>query len=197
MNRKEKIEYYKNFDYHTFINNPKVAAFIGKDYDYFKNLWAKDFEKTKGNALKVITSMHWTWLGLICGPIVWYSYRKMYKTAWGILGIFVAASFAVEFFDLQNSGGGYAGAYIVLAVLAKGYYFQHVVEFFNKNADLPQDQLNDLIAKEGGTSIMAPIVIFIIGVICMCSAEILGDLAAGHEISFFAEAETAPATYSE
>ena len=184
MDRRERMRYFENFDYPTFINNPKVAAFIGKDYDYFKNLWAKDFEKKNGNAQKVMACFHWTWLGVILGPVVWFSYRKMYKMAWLVIGLFSAITFVEVFFNLNAGSGGYFAANLVLALMAKNMYLMHTIEFFRQNADLPGHQLDDLVAAKGGTSVAAPFVMFIMFFACMIGAAVIGDLAAGNPISF-------------
>lgn len=184
MNRKEKIEYYNNFDYPTFINNPKVEAFIGKDYEYFKDLWAKDFVKKKGNALKVMTCFHWTWLGVILGPIVWFSYRKMYAVAWSLIALFATVSFLESYFDFEVGAGAFFGTNLALALLAQNHYFMYVVDFFRKNANLPGHQLDELIATKGGTSMVAPVVIFILTIFSIGISAILGNVAAGNTISF-------------
>lgn len=193
---REKIAYFQDFDYRTFINNPQVEAFIGKDYEHFKVLWTSDFEKKKGNALRVITSLHWTWLGVLAGPIVWFSYRKMYKLAWGLVGLFSAATFLEDFFGLHVGSGAYMGANLMLALMAKGYYFEHVVGFFHENKDASQAQMAELIATKGGTSTLAAVIMFVMGIICVIAASILGDLAAGHQISLFAEVQTTSVTTS-
>lgn len=184
MNRRERIRYFENFDYATFINNPKVAAFIGKDHEYFKDLWAKDFEKKNGNAQKVTTCFHWTWLGVILGPVVWFSYRKMYNMAWLVIALFSAITFVEVFFNVNVGSGGYFAANLVLALMAKNMYLMHTIEFFRKNADLPSDQRDDLIAVKGGTSVAAPFVMFVTFFACMIAAAVLADLVAGNPISF-------------
>ncbi len=190
MTRKERIDYFQNFDYATFINNPKVAAFIGKDYDYFKTLWAKDFEKKKGDALKVMTTMHWTWLGVVLGPVVWFSYRKMYKLAWVVIGLYAAVSFLETFFRFDLGSGGFLAANLILALMAKNYYFGHVVDFFRSRSDLSGAALENEIARHGGTNIWAPFVMFIAHIVLVMAASALGDIASGNPVSFMLTTES-------
>lgn len=177
MNRNEPAARFENFDYPTFINNPKVATFIGKDYEYFKALWAKDFKKKNSG---IMTRFHWTWLGIVLGPLVWFSYRKMYRMAWLIIGFSSAAVFLEIFFAPHiNAEVYYLILYFILPLMAQNIYLMHVIDFFHKNAHLPHHQLDDLIAIKGGTSIAAPFVMSVIFCVCLLAAVVFGTFMTG------------------
>ncbi len=184
MDRRERMRYFENFDYPTFINNPKVAAFIGKDYDYFKALWAKDIEKKKGDAQKIGNMFHWSWLAVLLTPIAWYGYRKMYIAAWSLIGLYTVLAFIDSYYSFDFGSGVYGGPLLGIALTVKSAYFMNVVGFFQKNEYLSGTALDEKIARKGGTSLLSMIAILLAFILFMVGAALLGDIASGKPVSF-------------
>jgi|GEM_PF-3105337 hypothetical protein len=190
MNFRERKEYYQNFDLPTFLMNPKVADFVGKDFGRFQEIWINDYKKTGHNVARMGLRYHWTWLGFILGPVVWYSHRKMYLMALGIIGIYMLVTFFEEYFNLGLGSVSFAATNIILALMAKSTYLQHIIDFFHRNREISGQQLDDLIASNGGTSKIAAFLFFAFSIMAIILASITGDIVAGHEISFLTSDQT-------
>jgi uncharacterized membrane protein (Fun14 family) len=134
-----------------------------------------------------ITGLGW---GFILGPVVWYSHRKMYLMALGIIGIYMLVTFFEEYFNLGLGSVSFAATNIILALMAKSTYLQHIIDFFHRNREISGQQLDDLIASNGGTSKIAAFLFFAFSIMAIILASITGDIVAGHEISFLTSDQT-------
>jgi len=151
-------ERYKDIDFESFINSPNVKAFIGKNYDYYKGIWTRDYEKKGRNILKISVAHHWNWLGFLAGLPVWYCYRKMYGMAAMLTALYCAPTVYEYYAEDPISPAAFLGVNLVLLLHSKGTYFVLVLDFFEKNKDLSQSELEEKIARKGSASTLAAII---------------------------------------
>lgn len=198
MNFRKRKADFENFDLPTFLMNPKVADFVGKDFDKFKEIWLKDYEKADRDFSRIGLRLHWTWLGVIIGPYVWFSYRRMGEMALATLLFFAGLEFIREYMDLGIDTIELAlfdifvyAVFVVFALLGKSLYLHHIIKFFGTNDHVSGMQLDELIEDFGRTSVTRAILFFIFSIMVLIAANIMGDITAGHEISFFADIKAA------
>ena len=167
-----------NFDFDAFINAPTVRAFIGKNYDYYKDIWAKDYAKKKSIA-GIMSSFHLNWLGLLAGPVSWFCYRKMYGVAIGITALYCVATLLEYYIGKPISSTAFVAANVILASMAKGYYFAHVRNFIEKNGTLSQTMFEQRIARDGGVSIPLAVGGFILSISAIIGCAAIGETIFG------------------
>lgn len=198
MSDQERKQYFEDFDLPTFLMNPKVADFVGKDFDKFKDIWLNDYEKADRNFSGIGMRLHWTWLGVIIGPCIWFTYRRMGELALATLLFFAGLEFIREYINLGIDTIESAvfdifafAVFVIFALWGKSLYLHHIIKFFRTNDHLSGPQLDELIEDFGRTSVTRAVLFFIFSVMVLIAANIMGDITAGREISFFADIKAA------
>jgi hypothetical protein len=168
----------KNFDFDAFINAPTVRAFIGKNYDHYKEIWGRDYAKKK-SVTGIISSFHLNWLGLLAGPVSWFSYRKMYGAAIGVTIVYCAATLVEYYYGKPFPTAGFVGVNVAIASMAKGQYFAHVMNFLEKNNTLSQAMFEQRIARDGGVSWPLAVAGFILSIAAIIGCAAIGEIVFG------------------
>lgn len=164
----------EDFDFTGFIHSALVRDFIGRNYEHFKTIWIRDFEKHK-NLRRMRNSMHWNSLAILASPAVWFCYRKMYLTTLGfIMGTIVIALIG------ESMGWGvasYLALPFIFGIMAKNMYFDHVLKFYLKYKDAPPDIQNTAIQKSGGVHLWAALLMA--AFVALCALMTLSTALAG------------------
>ncbi len=163
-------ERYKNFDFEAFINAPTVHAFIGKNYQHYKEIWSADYAKY-GKPERIMASMHFNLLALLMPP-AWFAYRKMWTVLLIWLGAICGLTVVAAVTGIDIPGGTWTGMNIVIALMSKGMYFDHVTKFFEANKNLPGPALDRAIERQGGTSAGMAILGTVFSVLVIIAVEI-------------------------
>jgi hypothetical protein len=161
---------YKNFNFEAFINAPTVQAFIGKNYQHYKEIWSADYTKY-GKPERMVASMHFNLLALLMPP-AWFAYRKMWKVLLIWLGAICGLTVVATVSGVDIPGGAWTGVNIVIALMSKGMYFDHVTKFFEANKNLPGPALDRAIERQGGTSAGMAILGTVFSVLVIIAVEI-------------------------
>ena len=173
-----KKEYLKTLDVPAFLERPEVAAFVGKNFDKYKELWLKDYAKTK-SALKMTNKLHWNW-GAFWLWFSWFSYRRMWGVVLSILGLLAVSSMAeAYYYQLYGKGfsaSTYTAPFIILSMMSKGLYFNHVATFFYKYSDVSPARMKELIEEQGGTSVRDCILGTVLSFVILIGAVYLGEI---------------------
>ena len=163
-------ERYRNFNFDAFINAPKVKDFIGNNYEHYRDLWTADYAK-HGKPERIMTSMHFNLLALLMPP-AWFGYRKMWVVLWSWLGLICGMTVLDEIFNADIPAASWTVANVVVAILCKGAYFDHVVKFFETNKNLPGPALERAIQRQGGTSVGMAFLACFISLIVILAVEV-------------------------
>lgn len=168
----------KNFDFDAFINAPTVRAFIGKNYDHYKDIWSADYAKKK-SLTGIITAWHLNWLGLLAGPVSWLAYRKMYAAAIGVTLVYCLATFVEFYLGKPFPTAAFVGVNVAVASIGKGQYFAHVMNFIEKNGTLSQAMFEQRIARDGGVSVPLAVAGFILSISAIIGCAAIGETIFG------------------
>lgn len=141
----------------SFIQHPAVAAYVGNNFDYYRDVWSRQFAKKKtiaamrGDILKgAFASFNLPALLLL---VPWSFYRKNVKPA-ALVGLVLFAVFSMQIITGMHPPGLF---YLVLIIgvgsMANAYYFDQVWEFVETNGKLGPEELKQLALAKGGTSV--------------------------------------------
>lgn len=148
---------YENLDLEIFLGLPDVQRFIGKNYEYYKNLWLGDYAKKK-SVIGVANTNHLNALAMLLNVPTWLGYRKMHAYALGFTALFCLVMVGEHFLGLRVPNGVYAILNLVVALRLKGLYFDWVVRQFYKHRDTERAVFDAFLGRQGGTSV--PLAIF-------------------------------------
>lgn len=146
---------YKDLDFNEFMKNEDVVAFIGKNFVHYRDIWEIDYGKSKGNLRKIVLARHVNALAmLVCVP-AWFGYRKMYAAAGGITALLCLATFLESWVKIPLPSSIFLVVNLLIATQTKGFYFDHVVRFFDRNKNTDRKTLEPLLIQKGGVSVGA------------------------------------------
>lgn len=133
-----------------------MQAFVGPNYPVYKRKW----EKTENNPGKTT----WHWPAFLIG-VAWMGYRKMYLASFIIIGVVCLITFFEYLFGVSDrlSNVISIGIGMGLGFSGNALYLWHVR---NKLAAIeavtPPDRLALEAARQGGTSVLAGIGMFLL-----------------------------------
>lgn len=145
-----------DYELQNFLNKDAVKAFIGKNYEHFREIWINDYAKNKSRG--IATARHLNWLALLAGPVTWFAYRKMYIMALTFTLCYCAATLFEYAISTPLPIAGFVGINVYFACVSKGMYYEHIRAFFSKNHNTSPNELEALITRHGGTSTIAAVV---------------------------------------
>ena len=138
----------------AFLEREDVKNFVGKNFEKFKATWLKGVEKNNGHGIP--SGFRWNTMAFL-SIFTWLAYRKMWKMYAIFLGCMSAMTifeiYAAFKWDYAAGSNIYIGSLVVLSGLSTNLYFTEVLNFFEKNKNVPADVLADKIKKEGGVSV--------------------------------------------
>lgn len=166
-----------NIDTVAFLEKEEVRKFVGKNFDKFKIKWLKGVKTKNGKGPP--QGFRWNTMAFL-SIFTWLSYRKM----WIMYAVFLSCmslatifeSYAVYKWNYKFSSTTYLGPLIVMGCLSTNLYFLHVANFFERNKDLPSDQLEAKIEKEGGASVGYAIAGTIFAIFAIMAAAVFGTI---------------------
>jgi hypothetical protein len=173
----EKQDYFKNLNVPAFLERPDVQAFIGPNFEKFKEKWLKDYAKSK-DAARMLVRHHWNLMAFLFWP-AWFAYRKMWKNllmfSGAFMAIFVLESVWVHGGHNPIPSAAYTGVHLVIGLMATNMYFMHVVNFFHDNAKTSPTEMNTLISEKGGTSWVLAVAGALVYLVAVIGVIILSD----------------------
>lgn len=161
----------------TGLTEDEIRAFVGKKADYYLDRWpgpGEQYARARG----------FNWAAFLLS-LLWMPYRKMYRVAWGMFGVFAACSVLEEFaiargLATEKSIEPVSRVVsiifsIVCGSFANGWYLAHVQRQVTKirQLDLEGDAYRAALARRGGTSFLA-----CFGTLCLYTVAIIGVLLA-------------------
>ncbi len=132
-------------DVQTFLDRDVVRSIIGKNYDFYRELWLQHEQQINGERAKIKVKGRWNWLAFIFIP-AWYGYRKMHSMFLGLLAAFSALIFYEIFYDTEilKSTSALFG---FLALYSRAMYLQIVVARVKAYDKLPNKERKEWYLK--------------------------------------------------
>lgn len=143
----------------------KRRIFVGDKYDYYARKWQESDAKGRS------TSFNW---GAFWGSMFWMAYRKMYLNASlylaGVTALGMVENAMLAGTRSTQRGGSCNCLYLIIGIIMATYANSMYRNFMEKKLrrieaeGLPPEQENDLILREGGTSVaglLAFVVLFL------------------------------------
>ena len=138
-------------DLEAFLNRDEVKLIIGKNYDFYKELWLQHEQKFKGERKKIQIEGRWNWLAILYIP-AWYGYRKLHSMYWVLLCMFSALFFYESYYNTELLKST-SGIFLVLALMSRSTYLQTIVARVKAYDKLPnKERKEQFLKKYGGES---------------------------------------------
>ena len=138
-------------DLERFLDREDIKQLIGKNYDLYRAVWVREFDKVVNKETRDRVKGSFNWLALISFPI-WAAYRKMYMYFFVYAGIMAAITFFEEYYLYTLPAGALLPVYIILAIMSRDLYLHHLVELDKKMDMLRDFKKEEFIKHHGGVS---------------------------------------------
>jgi hypothetical protein len=167
----------------TGLTQDEIRAFVGKKADYYLDRWpapGEQYARARG----------FNWAAFMLSAL-WMPYRRMYRVAWIMYGIFAAYLVLGEFAvargvaterSLEPLGRVVSIIFwIVCGAFANGWYLAHAQREVARIRllGLEGDAYHRALARRGGTSLLASL-----GTLCLFSMAIIAVLVATQLVLF-------------
>ncbi|MBL4805017.1 MAG: DUF2628 domain-containing protein [Alphaproteobacteria bacterium] len=166
-------------DLERFLDREDIKQLIGKNYDLYRAVWVREFDKVVNKETRDRVKGAFNWLALISFPI-WAAYRKMYMYFFVYAGIMAAITFFEEYYLYTLPAGALLPVYIILAIMSRDLYLHHLVELDKKMDMLRDFKKEEFIKHHGGVSKLYAWLALPAFIILMLVVMFAGSYAGGH-----------------
>lgn len=143
-------------DLTNLLDREDVKQLIGKNYDFYRELWLSNYESVvMGEPKKPIKGRH-NIFAFFLFP-VWAGYRKLYSLLGIIILFILGAALLDTYFGYELSGfSSFIGLFLWLVY--QDLYFEHIIKRSRKLDKIhSHERLLAYIKRYGGTSVMSAI----------------------------------------
>ncbi len=164
-----------------FLNQESTKKMVGKNYEFYKELWTQHLEKIEGKRKKIEVKGRWNWLATLYIP-AWFGYRKMHDFFWVVTALLAAVLFYETYTNTEIIKPGVsAGIFIVFAIYSRAFYLGSTIKNVKYYNDLSnEERKQQYLKKYGGASNTLAWVYGVGFILILAATSYLGARLGGH-----------------